>query len=32
MYPTVGIGIVVMGNATRYDIEALARLALTDTP
>lgn len=32
MYPSVGIGIVVMGNATRYDIEALARLALTDTP
>lgn len=27
MYPSAGVGIVVMGNATRYDIEVLARLA-----
>lgn len=31
MYPSAGVGIVVMGNATRYDIEVLARLALTHT-
>ena len=29
LYRSVGVGVVVMGNATRYDIEALARLALT---
>ena len=29
LYPSLGVGIVVMGNATRYDIEVLARLALT---
>jgi CubicO group peptidase (beta-lactamase class C family) len=29
-YPTVGIGIAVMGNATRYDIDAVAACALTE--
>ena len=29
LYPSAGVAIVVMGNATRYDIEVLARLALT---
>ena len=28
MYPSVGVGAVVMGNATKYDIDAVARLAL----
>jgi CubicO group peptidase (beta-lactamase class C family) len=28
MYPTLGIGAAVMGNATKYDIDAVARLAL----
>jgi CubicO group peptidase (beta-lactamase class C family) len=28
MYPTVGVGAAVMGNATKYDIDAVARLAL----
>lgn len=31
LYPSAGVGVVVMGNATRYDIEVLARLALTHT-
>ncbi len=31
LYPSAGVGIVVMGNATRYDIEVLAQLALTHT-
>ena len=30
IYPTRGVGIVVMGNATSYHIDAVARLALTD--
>jgi CubicO group peptidase (beta-lactamase class C family) len=30
IYPTRGIGIVVMGNATRYDIDAVAELALME--
>ncbi len=29
IYPTLGIGVIVMGNATKYDIDAIARLALT---
>jgi CubicO group peptidase (beta-lactamase class C family) len=29
MYPTREVGIAVMGNATRYDIDAVARLALS---
>jgi hypothetical protein len=29
MYPTREMGIAVMGNATRYDIDAVARLALS---
>ena len=29
LYPSVAVGNVVMENATRYDIEVLARLALT---
>ena len=28
LYPTVGIGVLVMGNATKYDIDAIASLAL----
>ena len=28
IYPTVGVGAAVMGNATKYDIDAVARLAL----
>jgi len=28
MYPSHGVGAVVMGNATKYDIDAVARLAL----
>ena len=28
IYPTRGVGIVVMGNATKYDIDAVAALAL----
>lgn len=27
MYPTLGVGAVVMGNSTKYDIDAIARLA-----
>jgi len=29
VYPTRGVGIAVMGNATKYDIDAVAALALT---
>ncbi len=29
LYPTAGVGAAVMGNATKYDIDAVARLALT---
>ncbi len=28
LYPTVGVGAVVMGNATKYDVDAVAALAL----
>jgi hypothetical protein len=28
MYPSLGIGAVVMGNSTKYDIDAVAKLAL----
>ena len=28
LYPTAGVGAAVMGNATKYDIDAVARLAL----
>jgi CubicO group peptidase (beta-lactamase class C family) len=28
LYPTLGVGAVVMGNATKYDIDAVASLAL----
>lgn len=28
LYPTEGVGAVVMGNSTKYDIDAVARLAL----
>jgi len=28
-YPTRGVGIAVMGNATKYDIDRVAQLALT---
>lgn len=28
LYPTEGVGVVVMGNTTRYDIDAVAQLAL----
>jgi CubicO group peptidase (beta-lactamase class C family) len=28
MYPSLGLGAVVMGNATSYDVDAVARLAL----
>jgi CubicO group peptidase (beta-lactamase class C family) len=31
LYPTVGVGVVVMGNATKYAIDAVARLALDYT-
>lgn len=31
LYPSLGIGVVVMGNATTYDIDAVARLGLTHT-
>jgi CubicO group peptidase (beta-lactamase class C family) len=30
IYPTRGVGIAVMGNATKYDIDAVAALALTE--
>jgi CubicO group peptidase (beta-lactamase class C family) len=30
LYPTRHVGIVVMGNATKYDIDAVAELALSD--
>jgi CubicO group peptidase (beta-lactamase class C family) len=30
IYPTRGVGVVVMGNVTRYDIDAIAALALED--
>jgi CubicO group peptidase (beta-lactamase class C family) len=30
IYPTRGVGIAVMGNATRYDIDAVAALALAE--
>jgi hypothetical protein len=29
IYPTQAVGIAVMGNATSYDIDAIASLALT---
>jgi CubicO group peptidase (beta-lactamase class C family) len=28
LYPTVGVGAIVMGNATRYDVDAVAALAV----
>jgi len=28
LYPTVGVGAIVMGNATKYDVDAVAALAL----
>jgi CubicO group peptidase (beta-lactamase class C family) len=28
IYPSIGVGAVVMGNSTKYDIDAVARLAL----
>jgi CubicO group peptidase (beta-lactamase class C family) len=28
VYPTVGVGAIVMGNATKYDVDAVASLAL----
>ncbi|HEY6568445.1 MAG TPA: serine hydrolase domain-containing protein [Actinomycetota bacterium] len=31
IYPTLGVGIVVMGNATKYDIDAVAELVLDTT-
>jgi CubicO group peptidase (beta-lactamase class C family) len=31
LYPTRGVGIAVMGNATKYDIDAVAALALDNT-
>jgi hypothetical protein len=31
IYPTRGVGIAVMGNATKYDIDAVAALALDNT-
>jgi len=31
IYPSRGVGIAAMGNATRYDIDGVARLALDDT-
>ena len=30
IYPTRGVGVAVMGNVTKYPIDAVARLALTD--
>ena len=30
LYPTRGVGIAVMGNATKYDIDRVAALALTE--
>jgi CubicO group peptidase (beta-lactamase class C family) len=30
IYPTRGVGVAVMGNATKYHIDAVARLALAD--
>ena len=30
-YPTVGVGAIVMGNATKYDVHAAASLALAYT-
>jgi CubicO group peptidase (beta-lactamase class C family) len=30
IYPTRGLGVAVMGNVTKYPIDAVARLALTD--
>jgi CubicO group peptidase (beta-lactamase class C family) len=32
LYPSVGVGALVMGNATRYDIDAIAELALRFKP
>jgi hypothetical protein len=29
LYPSLQLGAVVMGNATSYDVDAVARLALT---
>jgi CubicO group peptidase (beta-lactamase class C family) len=29
IYPSLGVGVAVMGNATRYDIDGVARLAVT---
>ena len=29
VYPSRGVGVAVVGNATSYDIDAVARLALT---
>ncbi len=31
IYPTRGVGLAVMGNATKYDIDAVAALALDNT-
>ena len=31
IYPTRGVGIVVMGNATKYDIDAVVAAALGDS-
>jgi CubicO group peptidase (beta-lactamase class C family) len=28
MYPSLGLGVIVMGNATRYGIDAVAKLGL----
>jgi len=28
IYPSLGVGAVVMGNSTKYDIDAMAKLAL----
>jgi CubicO group peptidase (beta-lactamase class C family) len=30
IYPTRGVGVAIMGNVTKYHIDAVARLALTD--
>jgi hypothetical protein len=30
IYPTRGVGVAVMGNATSYPIDTVAHLALTD--
>ncbi len=29
IYPSLGVGIVVMGNATKYNIDKVASLAIT---